>query len=213
MTSNNELQEKNAYGLSPEKKILPKVEKNNLATTVDEGEHTQQQTQLGINQPFSYTPAKGFQRIWQSIKISLVIAKKEILMIVRYPWDILFWTFMSLMWLVPFIFQGQALVGVALQSENFERFIGTANILEFIFIGALMWNIFDSALWGAGNALRWEQHSGTLQYLWLAPISRINLLIGASLGSTVWSLIEIIGQFLVLSIFVSWQVTFVDYFY
>lgn len=153
---------------------------------------------------------KGFIAVRYSIETALVIAKKEILMILRYPWEIVFWTLMPLMWLVPFVFQGQALVGAALQSENFNNLAGTTNVLEFIFIGALMWNILDSAIWGAGNALRWEQHSGTLQYLWLAPISRINLMIGASLGSTIWSLIEIIGQFAILSIFVSWQVTFVD---
>ncbi|NHJ04800.1 MAG: ABC transporter permease [Candidatus Heimdallarchaeota archaeon] len=152
----------------------------------------------------------GLINIKYSIETALVIAKKEILMILRYPWEIMFWTLMPLMWLVPFVFQGQALVGSALQSENFANLAGTTNVLEFIFIGALMWNIVDSAIWGAGNALRWEQHSGTLQYLWLAPISRINLMIGASLGSTIWSLIEIVGQFALLSIFVSWQVTFVD---
>ena len=156
------------------------------------------------------TLRKGFIAFRYSIETALVIAKKEILMILRYPWEIVFWTLMPLMWLVPFVFQGQALVGAALQSENFNNLAGTTNVLEFIFIGALMWNILDSAIWGAGNALRWEQHSGTLQYLWLAPISRINLMIGASLGSTIWSLIEIVGQFAILSIFVSWQVTFVD---
>ncbi|NHJ33383.1 MAG: ABC transporter permease [Asgard group archaeon] len=147
-----------------------------------------------------------------SITTALIIAKKEILMILRYPMDVLFWTLMPLMWLVPFVFQGQALVGSELISENFIRLTGTPDILEFIFIGALLWNILDSAIWGAGNALRWEQHSGTLQYLWLAPISRINLMIGASLGNTVWSVLQIAGQFAILSIFVSWQVTFIDVF-
>ncbi|MGC9779398.1 MAG: ABC transporter permease [Candidatus Heimdallarchaeota archaeon] len=154
----------------------------------------------------------GLMNVKYSISTALLIAKKEILMILRYPWEILFWTLMPLMWLIPFVFQGQALVGTELQSENFAQLAGTTNVLEFIFIGALLWNILDSAIWGAGNALRWEQHSGTLQYLWLAPISRINLMIGASLGSTVWALIEIIGQFAVLSIFVSWQITFLDAF-
>ena len=152
----------------------------------------------------------GFRRIRYSLQTAFIIAKKEMLMILRYPWEIVFWTLMPLMWLVPFVFQGQALLGANLYSENFAQLVGTPNVLEFIFIGALMWNILASAIWGAGNALRWEQHSGTLQYLWLAPISRINLMVGASLGGTVWSLIEIIGQFAILSIFVSWQVTFVD---
>ena len=147
-----------------------------------------------------------------SITTALIIAKKEMLMILRYPLDVIFWTLMPLMWLIPFVFQGQALVGSELISENFTQLTGTVDVLEFIFIGALLWNILDSAIWGAGNALRWEQHSGTLQYLWLAPISRINLMIGASLGSTIWSVIQIAGQFAILSIFVSWQVTFLDVF-
>jgi len=166
------------------------------------------------NIPLQIKKTNKLASILKSIKYSMstafLIAKKEMLMIIRYPWEIIFWTLMPLMWLVPFVFQGQALLGDSLQSENFAQYTGTASVLEFIFIGALMWNILDSAIWGAGNALRWEQHSGTLQYLWLAPISRINLMIGASLGSTIWSLIEIIGQFAILSIFVSWQVTFVD---
>jgi len=155
-------------------------------------------------------PRNWLLRLKNTLQTILVITKKEVLMILRYPWEIIFWTLMPMMWLIPFVFQGQALLGAALQSENFERLTGTANVLEFIFIGALLWNILDSAIWGAGNALRWEQHSGTLQFIWLAPISRINLMIGASLGSTIWSLIEIIGQFALLTIFVSWQITFVD---
>lgn len=119
---------------------------------------------------------------------------------------------MPLMWLVPFVFQAQALVGMDLQSENFAKLAGTTNVLEFIFIGTLLWNIVDNAIWGAGNVLHWEQHSGTLQFIWLSPISRVNLLIGASLGSTVWSIIQIVGQFAILSIFVSWQITALDAF-
>ncbi|MFW9922904.1 MAG: ABC transporter permease [Candidatus Thorarchaeota archaeon] len=149
-------------------------------------------------------------KLKQTITISFLVAKKEVMTLLRYPWEVVFWVLMPIMWLIPYVFQGQALLGANLQSENFARLIGTSNVLQFIFIGTLMWNILDSAIWGSGNALRWEQQSGTLQYIWLAPISRINLLIGASLGSTVWSLTQIIGQFALLSIFVSWQITFVD---
>ena len=196
--------------------LLPKISKEIEAVPASEINEVEiAPATTDTEQEITGSQEEGTFRTWlrqikYSLTIALVIAKKEVLMILRYPWEIMFWTLMPLMWLVPFVFQGQALIGATLQSENFAALSGTTNVLEFIFIGALMYNILDSAIWGSGNALRWEQHSGTLQYLWLAPISRINLMVGASLGSTVWSLIEIIGQFALLSIFVSWQITFVD---
>ncbi|MBD3191181.1 MAG: hypothetical protein GF308_11075 [Candidatus Heimdallarchaeota archaeon] len=145
-----------------------------------------------------------------SLRNALIIAKKELQILLRYPGEIVVWILMPMIWLVPFIFQGQALLGPALQSDSLKQYTGSADVISFIFIGALLWNILDGALWGAGNTLRWEQHSGTLQFLWLSPISRIDLLIGASLSTTVWSMINITTQFAILSIFVSWQVTLWD---
>ncbi|TFF84420.1 ABC transporter permease [Candidatus Heimdallarchaeota archaeon] len=156
------------------------------------------------------TKIKLLHTIKHSFITQMVIAKKEILHIIRYPWELVLWSFMPLMWLIPYVFQGQMLLGDALESNQFLQLTGNSNVLGFIFIGILLWNIVDTAIWGAGNSLRWEHYSGTLQFLWLAPISRINLMIGASIGNTLWSIIQIVLQFSILSIFVSWQITFLD---
>ncbi len=145
-----------------------------------------------------------------SLRNSLVIAKKNLRIMTRYPTGLLFWCIAPMLWMVPFYFQGKALVGDGLQSEGFNELFGSPNFLVFLIVGSLTWSILDAALWGAGNSLRWEQQSGTLEFIWMAPISRTDLLTGASISEMAWASFNVAFQFAVFSIFIQWDLTALD---
>ena len=77
-------------------------------------------------------------------------------------------------------------------------------------LGFILFNIVDSAIWGAGNRLRWEQKSGTFEYIWITPISRVELLLGSSFSELVWIAFVCTTQFLILNFILSWTFTIIQ---
>ncbi|MFX0016261.1 MAG: ABC transporter permease [Promethearchaeota archaeon] len=136
------------------------------------------------------------------------IIYKNIIHMSRYKFDLLFWAVMPVMWVTPLILQGIAFVG-GTTSENFAELTGSEDFLSFIVVGTILFMFVSTALWGAGNAIRWEQESGTLEVLWTTPTSRVDILIGTSISETIWASINILIQFTIISVFLQihllWQ--------
>jgi ABC-2 type transport system permease protein len=131
------------------------------------------------------------------------IASKHIRLILQYKMDIIYWILMPLLWLIPWIFMAQSLLGSS-GSAQFESYTGSDDYIGFLLIGSMLWATIDAALWGAGNALRWEQQSGTLEYLWISPVARTDILTGASIGEVGWVFTNVIGQFLIIATLFDW---------
>ena len=123
---------------------------------------------------------------WKSLKISL-----------RYPFNILYWAFVPIGWIMPAIFQGIALTGGTTSTE-FASATGTPDWLSYMVLGSTLFMYVMSALWGMGNALRWEQMSGTLESLLVTPISRVDILIGTALAETATTTLTATVQLVVL---------------
>jgi ABC-2 type transport system permease protein len=75
------------------------------------------------------------------------------------------------------------------------------NFVGFIMIGTIVYLLYRSLLWGAGMSMERERWQGTLEMLFLAPVSRITILIAAGISSMItssWWLIYIlvVGWFL-----------------
>lgn len=85
------------------------------------------------------------------------------------------------------------LLGRALGGENaaavFLENTGTANYVAYMVIGANIFMIVSNSLWIFGFWLRNEMQTGTLESLYLSPISRVVLLGGVALYTAFRSLI------------------------
>ncbi|MHA2245625.1 MAG: ABC transporter permease [Candidatus Hodarchaeales archaeon] len=136
------------------------------------------------------------------------IVYKNIIHMSRYKFDLLFWAIMPVMWVTPLIFQGIAFVG-GTSSEYFAELTGSEDFLSFLVVGTILFMFVSSAVWGAGNAIRWEQESGTLEVLWITSASRVDILIGTSISETIWASINVLIQFTIISLFLQihflWQ--------
>ena len=128
----------------------------------------------------------------------------------RYPGSWIYWVLVPMLWLIPYAFQGAALVEGG-ESDFFSQFGGTSDYFSYIAIGIVLFNIVDAAIWGSGNQLRWEQKSGTFEFLWMSPISRYELLLGASLSEIGWIVFVCTCQFLILGAILSWSITIVQF--
>ncbi len=118
-----------------------------------------------------------------------VFAKKNIRIALRYPANIFIWGFLPILWFTPFILMFNALAG-ANTSASFTEIAGFSDFIQFSIIGWFVYMWLDASIWSIGNNFRWEQFSGTLEPLFMTPVSRISILVGAALSDTVFISIQ-----------------------
>ncbi len=123
-----------------------------------------------------------------------------------YPIMIVFWGVFPLLWVMPYVFQGRALVGGA-TSDAFRQLTGSGNYLAFVLIGAMISTFVFSALWGVGNSLREETYWGTMEYLIASPTHPLVILIGKTLAEWTWATVMVIFQAAIIGLFFGVQFT------
>lgn len=72
-------------------------------------------------------------------------------------------------------------VGVAanfVQKGTVTSTLGSASTFSFYYWGFVFLIVFSTSIWGIGQYIRTEQLQGTLEQLFLAPISRVNIILG-----------------------------------
>ena len=124
---------------------------------------------------------------------------KNIKFLLAYPVIIIFWAIFPILWFIPFILQGQALVG-GLTSDSFAQATGTSEFIPFIVIGAVLNSYVGTLLNGMGDNIRREALQGTLDYVLAAPCNKASVLIGKALSESLSSTIFAVSQ-LTISVF------------
>jgi ABC-2 type transport system permease protein len=146
------------------------------------------------------------------MKKSLILIYYEFLKLTKiwlsYPIIFLFFTVFPLIWVLPFVFQGKALVG-SFSSVPFKELTGTENYLAFLLLGSIVSTYVFSGLWGVGNSLREETYWGTLEYLILSPTNPLIILIGKTLTEFVYATITVVIQALIIVLILNIKITLI----
>jgi ABC-2 type transport system permease protein len=128
-------------------------------------------------------------------------ARKEWRLLRRYPTLFTGFLFWPIALPTAYVLQARGYAGddpAALQA--FTERAGTGDIAGFLFLGwsAYMW--LSMILWGPGTALRTEQVRGSLEALFMTPVSRLVILFGPLVSQVIWALwmFTIVGGALVL---------------
>jgi len=125
---------------------------------------------------------------------SIEIAKNSLRISFRYPANFLVWGVLPVLWLLPFIFTGLAFTG-GTANPIFEGKTGYSDFIPFIVLGWVVYSYVDSSVWGVGNTLRWYQYAGVLEPMFLIPVPRLSILLGAALAELVATTITTLIQF------------------
>jgi len=133
-------------------------------------------------------------------------AMKTMRIWLSYPVFVAFWAVFPLLWVMPFVFQGKALVG-GLRSEQFAQYAQTDNYLAFVLIGAMVSTFVFSALWGVGNSLREETYWGTMEYIIASPTPVLVVLVGKTLAEWFWVTVMVVFQAVIIGTFFGVQFT------
>lgn len=112
-----------------------------------------------------------------------VFAMKNLKIATRYPANFIIWGIFPLLWLAPFLLMMTAVGGG--DSANFMAISGYNDFIAFSIIGWFVYMYVDASIWSIGNNFRWEQFSGTLEPLFMTPVPRISILLGAAFSDTI----------------------------
>ena len=115
-------------------------------------------------------------------------ARSQLRIMRRYPTQWIGQVFWPVLLPAVWVLTGQAYSGNgdARAMDAFASRSGTTSITVFIFVGYAMYMWLSSLLWGPGTALRRDQMTGTLEAVFLTPVSRLVPLFGPTLTNVVW---------------------------
>jgi ABC-2 type transport system permease protein len=111
----------------------------------------------------------------------------------RYPTTIIGTIFWPVLLPAVWVLMGQAYSGGGDPQalDAFASRAGTTGIALFVFIGYLMYMWLSALLWGPGTALRQEQIRGSLEAVFLTPVSRLVPLFGPTLTNAIWIVLDL----------------------
>jgi ABC-2 type transport system permease protein len=131
----------------------------------------------------------NFQPRMMDWNAARIFAVKNIRIAIRYPTNVLIWGLLPILWLAPYLLMMTAVAGPG-TSEYFSEVSGFSDFLQFAVIGWFIFKYIDASIWSIGNNFRWEQFSGTLEPLFVTPVPRISILLGAAFSDTVQTTIS-----------------------
>ena len=83
---------------------------------------------------------------------------------------------------------------------TFAANTGTSNYIAYMLIGSSVFTFVNFAFWHIAYWLRWEQESGTLEALYLAPTHRIWVVAGTALYSCLRGMFSALAAYLLGSL-------------
>jgi len=131
---------------------------------------------------------------------------KNIKFLLAYPVVFVFWAIFPIFWFIPFILQGQAIVG-GLQSQSFAEIAGTPEFIPFVVLGSILNSYVMTSLYGMGESIRREAYQGTLDYILSSPCNKAYILIGKALSESLASTIFALSQMVICIVFFGINVT------
>ena len=126
---------------------------------------------------------------------------KEWKLELTYPLDFVRSLIDPVVYLLPYVLYGVALVGGRF-SPNLAKLVGATDIVSFITVGYVFIGFMNMALWAMGFSLRKEQMYGTLESVFAAPVPRWVFTMGMSMHSILHQFLMIAVQLLfILAVF------------
>ena len=127
--------------------------------------------------------------IYSNLSIIFSSTRMRLITISRYPGQIVLDIFVPIVFATLPILLGRASAGDQ-AATVFAANTGTSNYTAYMLIGSCMFAIVSFAFWNMAYWLRWEQESGTLEALYLAPTQRVWVAAGIALYSCIRSVVS-----------------------
>lgn len=118
------------------------------------------------------------------------MVRKEFIVLTRYKLNFVL-SFLQV-FLIMFIFTGAALVLAPPDKADYS--------VGLMFYSFVLFMFLSTALWDIGNSLREEQYQGTLESLFMTPISYTSTLISRIFSNMLWTSLNVMWAFIFMSV-------------
>lgn len=140
---------------------------------------------------------KGVSRFFGELKAAWALAEKRWRIELRYPLSLLYFSVAPILWLLPQLIYGSAIVGGRYSAE-LAAIAGTNDVWVFTSLG-LVFNMFvDITLWSTAFSIRREEWTGTFEVVYVTPVSRLTLIFGNALKSVMHNGIGLVMQMAII---------------
>lgn len=143
--------------------------------------------------PFDTASGAARRAVARAVLPVFSVAWRDIRITTRYK----SWFVASFIWpiIFPFslIFLGRGLAGPGGEGlDRFTQLAETADYASFLIVGSLVWMFVNINLWMGGLSLMTDRNRGTFDTHWAMPVTKISLVLGATLASLVLNFAPVI---------------------
>ena len=125
---------------------------------------------------------RKIKRLFYELRAAWAIAEKRWRIELRYPLSLLYFSVAPILWLLPQLIYGSALIGGRF-SDELQALTGTNDVWVYTSLG-LVFNMFVAiTLWSTAYGIRREEWTGTFEIMYVTPISRFTIIFGNALKS------------------------------
>jgi ABC-2 type transport system permease protein len=136
--------------------------------------------------------------VFRETRASYAFVERNFNMVKRYwGWEIV-WLIYSLVNALSITFIGKATP--AITGQQLSQTVINQTIL-YLLIGTLVWHYLSLVFDAIAEAVQWERWEGTIEYTFMAPVSRLTHLIGTTLFAVFYGLLHTVIILLVVSLF------------
>ena len=126
--------------------------------------------------------SRKIKRFFYELRAAWAIAEKRWRIELRYPLSLLYFSVAPILWLLPQLIYGSALIGGRF-SDELQALTGTNDVWVYTSLG-LVFNMFVAiTLWSTAYGIRREEWTGTFEIMYITPISRFTIIFGNALKS------------------------------
>jgi ABC-2 type transport system permease protein len=138
------------------------------------------------------------------LRISYAFVERNFNLVKRYwGWEAVFLLY-SIAHALVIGFTGLGIVQVGGQSVDTER------LVIYLLVGALVWSYLAVVFEAVGETIGWERWEGTIEYTFMAPVSRLTHLVGSCLFAIVYGLLRSVVILIIVALFFRLDLTRAD---
>jgi ABC-2 type transport system permease protein len=127
------------------------------------------------------------RRFFQELRASYAFVERNFNLVKRYwGWEVV-WLVYSVVNALAITFIGRAsgeIIGRPFSDEEISRAI------LYLLVGTLVWHYLSIVFDSVSEMVAWERWEGTIEYTFMAPISRFTHMIGTSIFSLIYGLLH-----------------------